>query len=266
LNKLSNVLDELPFWSAPFGIKLLDYIDYKPNITAIDIGFGNGFPLTELAMRLGDKSTVYGIDPWKGGIERVKKKIKAYGLSNIKLIEGVAESVPLEDKSVDLIASNNGINNVGDMEKVFSECARISKKEAQFVQTMNLDTTMFEFYSKLEEILSELKLAKEIELMKKHISQKRPPLNYVLSLYSKYGFEIKDMVHDQFTYKFADGTAMLNHFFIRVGFMGEWIKFLPQEKVHEIFNLVETKLNQRTLYPGQIRLSIPYVLINAIKI
>ena len=63
LNKLVNVLDELPLWSAPFGLKLLDAIEYKPNISALDIGFGNGFPLTELAMRLGETSTVYGIDP-----------------------------------------------------------------------------------------------------------------------------------------------------------------------------------------------------------
>ena len=61
--KLIDVFDELPIWSAPFGLKLLDYVDYKTNISAIDIGFGTGFPLTELALRLGESSIVYGIDP-----------------------------------------------------------------------------------------------------------------------------------------------------------------------------------------------------------
>src|SRR5664280_2828971 len=59
-----NVSDECSIWSAPFGLKLLDYIDYKQNISALDIGFGTGFPLTEIALRLGESSTVYGIDPW----------------------------------------------------------------------------------------------------------------------------------------------------------------------------------------------------------
>jgi hypothetical protein len=58
LDEHVRVADELPFWSAPFGLKLLDLIDYKPAISAIDIGFGTGFPLIELAMRLGDSSAV----------------------------------------------------------------------------------------------------------------------------------------------------------------------------------------------------------------
>ncbi len=29
--KLINVFDELPIWSAPFGLKLLDAVEYKPN-------------------------------------------------------------------------------------------------------------------------------------------------------------------------------------------------------------------------------------------
>jgi len=142
LNELINVFDELPLWSAPFGLKLLENINYKQNITALDIGFGAGFPLTEIAMRLGNSSTVYGIDPWKETFQRVNQKIYYYGISNIKLIEGEAESIPLEDNSIDLITSNNGINNVSDIDTVLSECSRILKIGGQFVQTMNLDKTM----------------------------------------------------------------------------------------------------------------------------
>jgi len=47
-----SVVDELPLWSAPFGLRLLDKIKYKKNITAFDIGSGLGFPLLEVAMRL----------------------------------------------------------------------------------------------------------------------------------------------------------------------------------------------------------------------
>ena len=120
--KLIDVFDELPLWSAPFGLKLLDYVDYKTNITAIDLGFGSGFPLTEIALRLGDSSTVYGIDPWTDVFDRVRRKIEYYRLTNVRLIEGVAESIPLDDNSVDLITSNNGVNNVSDINKVISEC------------------------------------------------------------------------------------------------------------------------------------------------
>ena len=78
-------LDEIPLWSASFGLKLLDFIVYKQNITAIDLGFGTGFPLIELAMRLGNNSQIYGIDEWKEGIERAKNKIEYYRLKNIEI-------------------------------------------------------------------------------------------------------------------------------------------------------------------------------------
>ena len=263
--KLIDVLDETPIWSAPFGLKLLDYVDYKMNISAIDIGFGTGFPLTEIASRLGASSVVYGIDPWKDAIKRVNKKIDCYSFTNIRIIEGVAESIPLDDNSVDLITSNNGINNVSDIDKVLSECSRIIKPGGQFIQTMNTELSMFEFYRQLEDVLSDLHMDKEIGLMRQHISHKRPAIDKMISMIQKHGFIIKDLEHDQFNYKFANGTAMLNHYFIRLAFMDSWIKLLPNEKVEEIFDTVELRLNEQAGKLGGAKLSIPFVLINAIK-
>ncbi len=265
LDKMADVLDELPIWSAPFGLKLLDYVNYRPNISVLDIGSGTGFPLTELAMRLGESSTVFGIDPWKEAIERANKKICQYGIKNIKLIEGFAESLPLENGSIDLITSNNGINNVKDIDKVLSVCSRVIKKGGQFVQTMNTDKSMFEFYSEFERVLSELHMNREIDLMCEHIAQKRPPLDIMISMIQKRGFKIIDLEHDQFNYKFTDGSAMLNHYFIRLAFMDPWIKILPDNKAELVFDAVEKRLNEQSLKSGCMKLSIPFVLINAIK-
>ena len=265
LNEFVNVYDECSIWSAPFGLKLLDYIDYKPNISALDIGFGTGFPLTEIALRLGESSKVYGIDPWTDVILRANKKIEYYRITNIKIFEGVAESIPLKDNSVDLIVSNNGINNVNDINQVISECSRIIKSGGQFVQTMNLDKSMFEFYGQLEKVLSDLSMNKEIELMRQHIYEKRRPLDEMISMIQNHGFIIKDLEHDQFNYKFSNGTAMLNHYFIRLAFMDSWIKILPKNKLEQIFDTIEMRLNDKAKMLGGIKLSIPFVLINAIK-
>lgn len=262
---LTDFYDELPLWSAPFGLKLLEHIEYKKNLTALDIGFGNGFPLTELAMRLGDSSVIYGIDPWKAAIDRVNRKIDCYGITNIKIIEGVAESIPLDNNSVDLITSNNGINNIRDKDQVLSECSRISRKGGQFIQTMNLNMSMFEFYGQLERILNELHLQQEIDLMHEHIASKRPPLNEIVSLIEKHGFLIRALKQDQFEYRFADGTAMFNHYFIRLAFMDSWIQLLPPEKTEQVFDAIESRLNEQSRILGGIKLSIPFVMINAVK-
>jgi len=265
LTKLVDVLDELPIWSAPFGLKLLDYIDYKPNISALDIGFGTGFPLTEIAMRLGETSTVYGIDPWSEAAERVRRKIDCYRIGNVKIIEGEAESIPLPDSSIDLITSNNGLNNVADIDKAFEECSRVVKKGGQFIQTMNIEKSMFEFYDVLESVLSGLQLNEEVELMKQHIAHKRPATTGITTKLRALGFEIKDLEYAQFCYRFTNGTAMLNHYFIRLAFMGSWVALLPKERKEEIFDEVEVQLNKQAERLGGIKLSIPYVMINAVK-
>jgi ubiquinone/menaquinone biosynthesis C-methylase UbiE len=265
LDNMVDVLDELPLWSAPFGLKLLDYVNYKPGISVLDIGSGTGFPLTELAMRLGESSTVYGIDPWKKAIERANKKIDHYGIKNIKLIEGFAESIPLENGSIDLITSNNGINNVADADKVLSECSRLIRKGGQFVQTMNTDKSMFEFYTEFENILSELDMYREVDLMRQHIEQKRTPLDILISMIRKHGFIITDLEQCQFNYKFSDGSTMLNHYFIRLAFMDPWIKILPDHKAEQVFDAVETRLNEQSQKFGCMKLTIPFVLINTRK-
>lgn len=82
--------DDLSLWYAHFGQILLRHIKLGPNITLLDIGPGTGFPLLELAQRLGNPSVIYGIDSWKEAIKRVKLKI--FNIKNVKLIEGDASS------------------------------------------------------------------------------------------------------------------------------------------------------------------------------
>ncbi|NWJ52103.1 MAG: class I SAM-dependent methyltransferase [Bacteroidetes bacterium] len=260
--ELVDVFDELPFWAAPFGIKLLDRVNYHKKITALDIGFGAGFPLTELAMRMGSSSKVYGIDPWKSASDRTRKKLALYGIQNVELIDGVAESIPLEDKSVDLIISNNGLNNVSDLDKVLTECARISKPEAQLVFTFNANTTFHEFYDLLAETLKEEQLTDALDKMNEQIYTKRKPLSEFKEELINHGFSIASVDEEYFEYKFADGTSMLNHYFIRLAFIGGWKNIIPTDKQSTIFKIVEEKMNQQSSKDGFFRMSVPFYVIS----
>jgi hypothetical protein len=125
---------------------------------------------------------------------------------------------------------------------------------------------MFEFYGELEKVLSDLGMNSEIELMRRHIHEKRAPLEEMIKLIQDQGFIIRDLEHDQFNYRFSNGTAMLNHYFIRLAFMDSWIKILPENKVEQIFETIEEQLNQKARLMGGIKLTIPFVLINAVKV
>lgn len=264
--ELVSVFDELPLWSAPFGLKLLETINYRRNITALDIGFGNGFPLLEVAMRLGKGSKIYGIDPWKAAINRTQKKIDVYKIDNVALLECEAESVPLEDRTIDLIFSNNGINNVNNLDTVLSECSRIARQCAQFVATMNLDGTMIEFYRVMESVLKKNNMAAEVEKMKAHINSKRRPLNEVTSLFEIHGFRVRRIIEDKFYYTFASGTAFLEYHFIRMAFMDSWKNIIPHDRQKEIFTQIESALNGIAEKEGILKLTVPFAVIDCEKI
>jgi len=260
-----SVIDELPLWSAPFGLKLLEKIKYKKNITALDIGSGLGFPLLEIAMRLGNSCKLYGIDPWEAAVERTKIKIKIYGINNIELINGVAEKIPLPDNSVDLIFSNNGLNNVNDLRAVLNECRRISKPGAQLVFTYNTERTMIEIYSVMEEVLREKNMFNEIESMKKHIYKKRTPVEEFVRLLNESGYVINEISHDEFTYQFVDGTAMINHFLIKLAFTDSWKELIPAEKQKDFFAELVQRLNHAASISEVLKLTIPFAIIDCEK-
>ncbi|MBP1683145.1 MAG: class SAM-dependent methyltransferase, partial [Ignavibacteriaceae bacterium] len=242
--EMVSVIDELPLWSAPFGLRLLEKIRYRKGITALDIGPGLGFPLLEVAMRLGNTCKLYGIDPWETAIERIKTKIKVCGINNVEVITGVAEKIPLADNSVDLIFSNNGLNNVNDIKAVLNECRRITKIGSQFVFAYNTDKTMREFYSVFEELLRDKNMVNEIILVKEHVYKKRKPIEEFVRLLNESGYSINEISHYGFDYRFVDGITMFNHFLIKLAFVDSWKELIPEEKQNVFFKALVEKLNQ----------------------
>jgi ubiquinone/menaquinone biosynthesis C-methylase UbiE len=67
--------DELPLWSAMFGLLLLDEVPITGVKVALDVGRGTGFPLIELAERFGPATQVHGLDPWAAALTRAAEKI-----------------------------------------------------------------------------------------------------------------------------------------------------------------------------------------------
>jgi ubiquinone/menaquinone biosynthesis C-methylase UbiE len=188
-----------------------------------------------------------------------------FGINNIELLAATAEKIPLPDHSIDLIVSNNGLNNVPDLDRAMGECSRLLKPGRRLLFTMNLDDTMIEFYEVMEAVLKDHKLNASIEAMKKHIYEKRKPLEEIQSLLMKNDFSDISIEHDHFTYTFADGTTMFRHFFIRLAFLGPWLEIVPKTRQEEIFNEIERRINRMSDKDGYFRLSVPFVVIEAIK-
>lgn len=260
-----SALDELPFWSSPFGQLLLDTVPMKQNMNALDIGFGTGYPVIELAERSGNSCRIYGIDIWRPGAQRALQKISVHGLKNLILLLARAENLPFCNEYFDLITSNNGLNNVEDLQKSLAECFRTCKKDGRLIFTINLPDTMKEFYGVFKSVLKDHKLENLVEKMNQHIYEKRKPLDEMCKMVEQSGFNVDKKIQKSFSYRFADGTTMLRYFMIREFFMPSWKEIVPEKNVRSVFEDIECRLNDLSKAKGELQLTIPYVCVDCVK-
>ncbi len=205
---------------------------------------------------------MFGIDLSIPAVERTWLKLKYADVKNVELVEGAAERMPFENDFFDLIVSNNGLNNVQDLTKVLAECSRISKISAQMVFTFNTDETFKIFYDVFREVLRERGL-KECELkIDAHIHSKRRPVPQFENLLSVSGFKIRSIENDEFSYRFTDGTSMLNHFFIKLAFMESWKEIIPGDMQEDVFRRIEEKLNHMAEKETGIDMRVPFVTLD----
>jgi len=261
---LLSVQDDFPLWSAPFGLMLFDHIRLRPEIEALDIGFGSGFPLLELAQRLGNSSTVYGIDPHKAAHERTKYKMDVLKIENVQLIEGDASSMSFLDNTLDLIVSNLGVNNFDNPQKIFTECFRVAKRGAQIVLTTNPKGHMDTFYLVFVETLKELNREDLMADLTAHIEH-RLTSETICQHLEQSGFQIKGLYQESFRLYFLDGTTFFRHALIRDGFLDDWKQLIPKQDQKEIFKALEENLNQVSKSEGTLEMTIPIACISAEK-
>lgn len=257
--------DELPLWSAPFGLRLLDAVPLEPAATVLDIGCGTGFPLLELAHRLGPGARLVGLDPWAGALARAQARRRAQAATGVVLVRGAAERLPLRDAAVDLVVSNNGLNNVQDLGAALRECARVTRARGRLVFTMNLPETMRAFYDALEAALCELGLSTALPGVTAHIRARRPPVAEVEAAVCAAGFELAGRVFDAFTLRFASAAALFSHWLIRVGFLEPWRETVPEREREAVFAGVARRLDTAVVAGEGLRLDVPFACWTAVR-
>ena len=95
--------------------------------TVADLGCGAGTDLLIAAQMAGPEGKAIGIDMTAPMLEQARRSAEAMGLDNVELHEGLIESLPLDDESVDVVISNGVIDLVPDKDAVFSEIDRVMR-------------------------------------------------------------------------------------------------------------------------------------------
>jgi len=97
----------------------------EPRQTVLDLGCGAGTDLLIAAQMVGPDGLAIGVDMTASMLARAGASAHEIGLENIELYEGLIESVPVDDESVDVVISNGVIDLVPDKDAVFAEIDRV---------------------------------------------------------------------------------------------------------------------------------------------
>jgi ubiquinone/menaquinone biosynthesis C-methylase UbiE len=235
-----------------FGLMLLEYVPLTGVTNVLDAGCGTGFPLIELAERLGDAAHVHGVDPWTAGLARTGEKVRVRQTPNVTLHECSAVSLPFPNATFDLIVSNLGINNFDDREAALRECRRVAKPGATIALTTNLQGHMRELYDVFASVLDDSSLPR----LHEHIAHRSTVAN-VSELLRAAGFSVCTVHERESVMRFANGTALLNHHFIKLGFLDGWKEVASGDR--DVFDRLQSELDRR----GELTLTIPMAYVEA---
>lgn len=104
----------------------------RPGEVVLDLGSGAGIDTLQAARKVGPAGKAIGLDMTPTMIERARANAKAMGLTNVQILEGPMEAMPLPDASVEVVISNGVINLTMQKSQVFREIYRVLRPGGRF--------------------------------------------------------------------------------------------------------------------------------------
>lgn len=106
----------------PFAANVIE-----PGDRVLDIGSGSGTDALICSKLVGPKGRVFALDMTDGMRDKLSEISRAAKASNLEILAGDAESIPLPDDSVDVVTSNGVLNLVPNKWLAIEEIARVLK-------------------------------------------------------------------------------------------------------------------------------------------
>ncbi|MDD2267098.1 class I SAM-dependent methyltransferase [Sulfuricurvum sp.] len=128
-------------WTEKLPLAMWDYCaavgnpfelgEFPKGSTVLDLGCGAGVDLCVASLLVGESGKAIGVDITPLMVETARRHAKEAGLSNVEVLEGNLEHLPVENESVDIVISNGAINLASSKPKVFEEIFRVLKPQGK---------------------------------------------------------------------------------------------------------------------------------------
>lgn len=126
----ANELEPLPkeAWKASLGCgNPTALVALNKGDIVLDLGSGGGIDVLLSAKRVGPEGKVYGLDMTDEMMELAHANLLASELTNVELLKGDIEQIPLPNNHVNVIISNCVINLATNKDNVLREAFRVLK-------------------------------------------------------------------------------------------------------------------------------------------
>ena len=122
---------EVREWLHEHAYELLNIVGVGSAQTVLDYGCGPGIFSIAGARIVGQQGKVYALDVSPGALERVRKKARNEGMSNIETIlaDSSKLTVDLEDECVDVVLLYDVIQEIDNRQGLLSELHRVLKRD-----------------------------------------------------------------------------------------------------------------------------------------
>jgi SAM-dependent methyltransferase len=133
-NRISDIyLREIDQRFAP----VVDRVVARASLTAgqyvLDLGTGTGAVAERAAQVVGPQGHVVGVDLSPDMLALAQRRVVAGGLTNVRLREGRAESLPAEDAAFDVVLASLSLMYVLDRAAAVREIARVLRPQGRLV-------------------------------------------------------------------------------------------------------------------------------------
>lgn len=103
------------------------FVKLEEGEIVLDLGCGAGLDLYFYTTAVGSKGKVYGLDISQEMVNKARANMEKMGLENVEILRGLSDDIPLENNSIDIVASNGIYNLSPDKEAVMIEVLRVLK-------------------------------------------------------------------------------------------------------------------------------------------